>query len=877
MTHVASTPRPLEVIAFTGANARSYLSAVFAAYRGGKVVLAMPAGTDRKSVPGTKVLTQQSFDPDPGWFDETLSLSADENPAQIAFSSGTTGQPKALLLSHRALSDVVSRINTAMQVDNTIREYIGVPVTYSFGFGRARAVAAAGGKSYLPPNGFDPSEIGRMLVTGEINAVSAVPTLWRVVLSNSESVTAGAAQLQWIEIGSQYMSGTEKQALKELFPNARIVQHYGLTEASRSTLLDISATSGAALESVGPVTDRVSLSPDGLIRLRGPHLSDGLITGAGIKPLVDASGWMTTSDRGRIEDGYLYYAGRADELINCGGVKIDPTRFEQALGAELGTPQGIAVGREADPLRGERVLVVAEAAAELDMDKLQQATLKIAKEHGLQGTGTFVLRQVTEIPRTATGKIQRAELAGLEDVTVATPSQHHTLAPTSRATELQALWAEVLNTPHVSLHESFYDLGGDSLSALTVIMRMEALGLDPETARMIFDGKTIAEIVGQMPATDPVLQTAPPPEPPADGVSAPNVPRLTLTETINSLNALRGFLVWFVVFSHWMPGILLRLSEDLVWIYQSLIPVLRFGTPGFALVFGIGIGALGIAQYQKHPDQFKRRMWFNAKMIFAGILLLACFRFGILWSHDELGSPLLASKLFYSAIAFYALAMLLLPSAMTLLTAGQSRLLTLVGLTVSAMVVHEILSATIGPLALSGIPELAKILLSAKYGLFRMATFVLVGVIIGYLVRQNYDTPGLYRKLAAWGVITATLGVVLLYEVAPGAMLSHFGRVMPWHLMIYAGVAILMLSGIMWLNVNGGQNQSGAGVRVVNVFFITSGLLGLPIFVGHELVIPAKSLLEALGLPGSVALLIPLALLFAAVFVGYKKFFRVLL
>ena len=109
-----------------------------------------------------------------GWFDERLDPIERDAPAQILFSSAKiTGRPKALLISHRALADVTHRINAAMQVDATIREYVGVPVTFSFGFGRARAVAAVGGRSYLPPNGFDPGEIARMLEAGEINA------LWR--------------------------------------------------------------------------------------------------------------------------------------------------------------------------------------------------------------------------------------------------------------------------------------------------------------------------------------------------------------------------------------------------------------------------------------------------------------------------------------------------------------------------------------------------------------------------------------------------------------------------------------------------------------------------------------------------------------------------
>ncbi|MBD1847835.1 acyl--CoA ligase [Cyanobacteria bacterium FACHB-63] len=96
-----------------------------------------------------------------------------DDVALISFTSGTEGSPKGVILSHNNLADVVKRLNSLMQIDDSISEYIGVPVYHSFGFGRCRAVAMAGGQFFIPGNGFNPSEIGAMLKNGEINAVSA--------------------------------------------------------------------------------------------------------------------------------------------------------------------------------------------------------------------------------------------------------------------------------------------------------------------------------------------------------------------------------------------------------------------------------------------------------------------------------------------------------------------------------------------------------------------------------------------------------------------------------------------------------------------------------------------------------------------------------
>ena len=193
-----------------------------------------------------------------GWLKTKHTPIWDEDIAQVFFTSGTEGKSKAIEVSHSALADVVERLNSVMLVDCSIREYVGVPVYYAFGFGRCRAVSAVGGQCFIPQNGFDVAEISRMLRNDEINSISAVPSLIRILLKNKASIGKSGLKLKWMEIGSQYLDCYEKEELKKLFPNAKIIFNYGLTEASRTTFLDISTTSGEALESVGRVTGQVA-------------------------------------------------------------------------------------------------------------------------------------------------------------------------------------------------------------------------------------------------------------------------------------------------------------------------------------------------------------------------------------------------------------------------------------------------------------------------------------------------------------------------------------------------------------------------------------------------------------------------------------------
>lgn len=425
-----------------------------------------------------------------GWFDGTLVRRETDTPAQILFSSGTEGRPKAILVSYRALSDTVERLNSAMRVDASIREYIGVPVTFSFGLGRCRAVAAAGGRFYLPGRGFDPLEIRRMLENGEINAISAVPTLFRTVLQSPQVLGGYGSRVKWIELGSQYMSRGEKEQLKELFPNAVILQHYGLTEASRTTFLLISETEGAALESVGRPFGgaEVQTSDDGRIRIRGPHLASGLVRDGRIDPLVDADGWLTTGDNGHFEGDNLFFDGRADDIINSGGLKVDPAQLEQDVLGRLGAEGGIAIAGIADPARGEGFFVAVREGQGLDPEAVEAAVDAALRERGIVAGSSVRVREVGEIPTTGTGKVQRKALAALyRDA----PDQGQALTDHSPGAGVLSLFRHSFGRDDIEATASFQDLGGDSLNYVQMSIALEKeLGTVPAN----WDSLPIAEL-----------------------------------------------------------------------------------------------------------------------------------------------------------------------------------------------------------------------------------------------------------------------------------------------------------------------------------------------------------------------------------------------
>lgn len=464
----------LKATAVVRRNSLGFVEAVFSLYASRRPLVLVSGDAQAQHLPGVEV--DRTIDPDErtGWFDAQHGVILDDAPAQVSYTSGTEGLPKGILLTYRNLGYTTERIIEQMQMTSDIREYVGVPATFSFGMARFRAVSAVGGKAYMPPRGFDPLELARMLASGEVNALSAVPTLLRILLADPSVIGTSGKRLRWMEIGSQHMTADEKRRIRDMFPNARIVQHYGLTEASRSTFLQISGASDAALDSVGQAvgSGEIALAPDGRIRIRGPQVANSRIDGDGLHRLTDDDGWLQTNDLGHFADGKLYFDGRADDLINCGGQKVVPDQLEERIRARLGDGLRIAVAKVPDAQRGEGVLVAFEGGTD-KVSQVQQAAGSALVEMGISAGSSLHVMHVDALPVTGTGKVQRRVLS--EQFAARKPAEP---APSKTAkgeiSDVKALFQHEFPGRDVDPNDTFETLGGDSLHYIQFSLAFES-------------------------------------------------------------------------------------------------------------------------------------------------------------------------------------------------------------------------------------------------------------------------------------------------------------------------------------------------------------------------------------------------------------------
>lgn len=455
-------------------NTTGFLRAAFECYESGRVFAVVRSDVANDSRLDEAPKLGLGAETGSGWFSTPYVPNTNDTPAQIVFSSGTEGIPKAIILTHRNLGTTVARLNAVMGVTSEIREYVGVPITYSFGLGRARAVMAAGGRLYIPEK-FSPVEISKMIAEGQINALSVVPSLCRVLLSAPELFAKIGNRLRWMEIGSQYMSAEDKIAICNMFPKARIVQHYGLTEASRTTFLTLSATASDSLSSVGALVDDgidVRINDEGAICIRGEHVARQMIAGNGeLVPLVDDDGWLTTKDRGEIRDGHLYFLGRLDDQINISGIKLGSEQLEQKVAESLPQVAGhMAITSLNDPARGQIALVALEQAKSDALPDVERAVAQAMELFGVKGGDAIRTVLIEALPITGSGKIQRARIREMVDTPEA-PSLP--IAASDRNASPRDIYVRHFPYATITPTTSFNDLGADSLSYLTVTLHLE--------------------------------------------------------------------------------------------------------------------------------------------------------------------------------------------------------------------------------------------------------------------------------------------------------------------------------------------------------------------------------------------------------------------
>ncbi len=268
-----------------------------------------------------------------------------DDAAVVLFSSGTTGRPKGVLLTHRQLLATARTLADVFGIGPEHRELIVCPMCHSGGWQRVAATLWAGGRVVIPSGLLSVTAILEDVRRHGITGLFSPPPLLRYFLRASPAkVRSETAGMRSIEIGSASLAADELSALAGLFPTARVFYHYGLTECSRAFILDACAhpgkrhTVGTASPGVEAAVcddhgNRLPAGQAGQIWLRGNRRADRYWNRPDLDRDCFRDGWLTTGDYGALdEDGFLTLRGRKDDMITSAGHHFFPAEVETELG-----------------------------------------------------------------------------------------------------------------------------------------------------------------------------------------------------------------------------------------------------------------------------------------------------------------------------------------------------------------------------------------------------------------------------------------------------------------------------------------------------------------------------------------------------------------
>jgi acyl-CoA ligase (AMP-forming) (exosortase A-associated) len=352
----------------------------------------------------------------------------DADVAAIFYTSGSTGGPKGVVLTHRNL--LAGAQSVAGYLNQTGDDVVLglLPLSFDAGFSQLTTSLLVGAHLVLM-NYLLPGEVPRMCARHRVTALTCVPPLW-IQLAALDWPAEAAASLRYFANTGGRMPRTTLDRLRRIFPAAEPYLMYGLTEAFRSSYLD-PAQVDRRPDSIGkaiPNTELLVLRPDGTpcepgeagelvhrgaLVARG-YWNDPVRTEARFRPfppgadpaIAERAVWSGDLVY-RDEEGFLYFVGRTDEMIKTSGYRVSPTEVEEVAYASGLVEEAAAFGIPDERLGQYIVLAVTGAGGGNCDIALLTKTLRAELAKYMLPKRIVVLPQ---LPRSPNGKFDRAEL-----------------------------------------------------------------------------------------------------------------------------------------------------------------------------------------------------------------------------------------------------------------------------------------------------------------------------------------------------------------------------------------------------------------------------------------------------------------------------------
>ncbi len=432
--------------------------------------------------------------------------------AVLVGTSGATGQPKIISLTHESFFVSINHAAEWMQLTQSDRSLVLTPLAMLHALVRSSCPLLLKGGEVVCTPGYNPAEILDWIDRYQPSFFTAVPSMYRSILQqvNEMNWTPKKSSLRFLVTGSDKIVASEIQAVESVF-SVPLIQFYGMSEVSPLPAvrgLPPEITPDGAIGKINPLWQVACLDEElnlllpeqeGEIVLRGGYINQ--LVGISQDRKSKSDDWFHTGDLGYLDSqGFLYFTGRVDNRINRGGKKIYAVDVESVLLTHPAIKAAVVFGIE-DNLYGECIgaVVVLHSGHSATSESIRKFMLSQIAEFKVPD---LILIEDT-LPLNTFGKVKRKTLAahfGLKNVLAykkqaAINARTKYIAPRTQVErDLAQIWSNLLKVDFLSIEDNFFALGGHSLLAIQMLFCIQEVFAVDLPMHSLFYSPTVAEL-----------------------------------------------------------------------------------------------------------------------------------------------------------------------------------------------------------------------------------------------------------------------------------------------------------------------------------------------------------------------------------------------
>jgi len=337
--------------------------------------------------------------------------------ATIVYTSGTTGHPKGVMLTHGNLAANIDSILSSLPIQREDRAVSLLPFQYSYGASVLHTHLAVGATLVLERSFLYPHLVLEGMAREGVTSMAGVPSTFRLLIRRTELSAYDLSSLRYVTVAGGPLRPDDIGRFRMLVPRAEFFVMYGQTEASpRLSCYQVSdpdPKAGSAGQAIPGVELCIrdenghNLPPgvEGEVCARGDNLMAGYWNDERETDQVLKGGWLYTGDLGYLDsDGFLFLRGRLREMIKSGAHRIAPSEIEEVILDVPGVRDAVVIGMADDLLGQVPMAWVIPHKADPGLRKRilhhcqsRLARFKVPRDIEFRG----------EFPRTASGKVKR--------------------------------------------------------------------------------------------------------------------------------------------------------------------------------------------------------------------------------------------------------------------------------------------------------------------------------------------------------------------------------------------------------------------------------------------------------------------------------------